>query len=52
MIPDVRTIEGIFKMFVRTGSGHDCCSTYFEVEVDLVMPGESSLRCLDTLLQD
>lgn len=39
MIPDVRTIEGVFKMFVRTGPGWDDCETYVEVEVDLLVPG-------------
>ncbi|KAE9373016.1 hypothetical protein N431DRAFT_406266 [Stipitochalara longipes BDJ] len=39
IIPNTRNIEGIMRIFVRTGPGHDQCHTQVNIEVDLVLCG-------------
>ena len=45
VIPDRKTIDGVMKIFVRTGPTHSdpVCPADRLIEVDLVIPGESSI---------
>ena len=44
IIPDTRLIEGVIKVFVKTGPAYnENCEVDAAVEVDLVMPGMSRL---------
>jgi hypothetical protein len=39
IIPNTRTIDGIMRIFVRTGPGYDQCQMSLNIEVDLILCG-------------
>jgi hypothetical protein len=41
VIPDSRLVEGIVKVFVKTGPGWDECAEAHRIEIDIKQAGEA-----------
>lgn len=45
MIPDSRLVEGIVKVFVKTGPEYDACGETYRIEIDIKQAGNHKWKC-------